>query len=987
MCEQTALFILDADVFAAEGETRVLQGIRSNAIALDDPGARHTERLLLPYAQAPQRQTRSADVYVGRLWCKDERGRSVLLVIADATHSEYRRLKSERGARELAREAQLRLEAACGLGLASVDVVRRRSTAGWRPSSDDSAPADFPWLRLVFASPRARAAATSHLDAAQRETGLFLCEAIAAETRKPLVLELLQRCGGVAPGGWCEVPSAALRPPRSRYAVALLAQLRAHDVRATDRLGLPPIRVVSLDIEAHSVDGAFPDAKRLGDACVCVGLAAETFFAPDPDARALALLADPLTDRAPADLPEEGGVYRIFADEASLLSGLGAHLRRLDADVIVGYNETGFDWRYLEARRATLVAAGRMSPQQEQDFARLSRSVALVCPFVDASVPAQGAGELVVRRPALPGLLELDCFLWLKRSASHGAALRDFRLDTAAEHFLGERKADLPPAQIFASVASGHLRRVADYCLQDVRLALALVARLEMLQATLLLARVTGAPGGDVLFRGQQLLVYAQFLREASAEGYVVQEGADEAVAISYEGAQVLEPRSGFYADPVIILDFASLYPSMIIEYNLCPSTLWRAGSLPADGLCRRPPGTAHDFVRGSVRRGLLPRVVARLLEQRGAARAEAVRCGDAAQRSLLHNLQMALKICANSVYGATGSSRGLMSAREVAESTTAAGRHAIAFAREHIETYWPGAEVIYGDTDSCFTRLPEQLRELSLPELFDLGGRIASSVTSAFRALGGEGAAVKLEMERVVRPLLLSEQKKRYAAFGWDAPGAEGRIFAKGIELVRRDSLPMTREYQRRVLEALLLERDVEGAVRLVEAALEEVLAAGPGDDLSRLAQSKSLRAEYVAAETQPQAVVNELRRLRSPGSESRVGGRVDYVVIAGAARRVVDRVEDPEYAAREKLPPDWPHYVEAVSAPLLRLLRVPLRSTQERLAARLDASVERARAAAAARAAREGVVREGARWLPGRRCVDGSRQLPLDFKRARVE
>ena len=977
----TNLFVLHADVFVAEGDARTLASVRANTLAVDDPAARFVEA-----SSRPGKRPRgfAADAYVGRLWCKDEAGRPALVVVCDASHTEYRRLRSDRGARALARETQLRVEAACGPGTACVDVVKRCSTSGWR--STDPKPLELVWLRLSFASPSAKASSRSHLDAAQREMGLDLCEAITAEARKPAVLELLQRCGSVAPGGWCAVPTASLRTPRSRYAVRILAQLRSSDVLPSSLEKLPPIRVVSLDIEAHSVDGAFPDAARMSDACVCVGLAAETFFAEDKDERFVAMLTDPMrAKRYPADLPASSGHYKIYADEASLLAAIGTQLRILEADVVVGYNETGFDWRYLDARRATLVASRAMSPQQESDFARLSRSVALPCSFLETTIPVQGSSDLAILRPSLPGVLEIDCFLWLKRSASHGSALRDYKLNTAAEHFLGDRKVDLSAPELFASVASGDFRRIADYCLQDAKLALSLVARLEMLQSTLLLARVTGAPSDDVLFRGQQLLVYSQFLREASASGFVVQETPPEPHA-TYEGAQVMEPKSGFYTDPVVILDFASLYPSMIIEYNLCPSTLWRGEIHRGEELCRRVPGTSHAFVRASVFQGLLPRIVSRLLSQRRLARAEAER-SEPPRRALLNNLQMVLKICANSVYGATGSTRGLMSAREVAESTTAAGRHAITFAKADIESRWPGAEVIYGDTDSCFTRLPEQYRgSTALSELFDVGERIAREATSAFRSLleSGAGCVVRLEMEKVMQPLIMSDQKKRYAGFGWDSPSAtEGRVCAKGIELVRRDSLPMTREYQRRVLEALLLDRDVEGAVRLVEAAVDEVLAIAPGDDLSCLVQSKSLRADYVSAETQPHAVVNELRKRRSPGSESRVGGRVDYVVVAGKSPRVVDRVEDPEFVVRERLPPDWLHYVDAVSAPLLRLLKVPLRNTQRGLAERLEASVERARRAAATRVAREAMVRDGARWAEGLRCGDGTIQPRLSFSR----
>lgn len=88
------------------------------------------------------------------------------------------------------------------------------------------------------------------------------------------------------------------------------------------------------------------------------------------------------------------------------------------------------------------------------------------------------------------------------------------------------------------------------------------------------MARVTGVPFKDLLSRGQQIKVVSQLYRSAGDAGYIIpamkSEGSDE----QYEGATVIEPTKGFYDVPIATLDFASLYPSIMMAHNLCYTTL-----------------------------------------------------------------------------------------------------------------------------------------------------------------------------------------------------------------------------------------------------------------------------------------------------------------------------------------------------------------------------------------------------------------------------
>jgi DNA polymerase delta subunit 1 len=385
-------------------------------------------------------------------------------------------------------------------------------------------------------------------------------------------------------------------------------------------------------------------------------------------------------------------------------------------------------------------------------------------------------------------------------------------------------------------------------------------------------------------------------------------------------------------------------------------------------------PGVGHLFVRSDVRRGLLPQILDELLSQRKAAKRAMGAAPDKLRKSLLNSLQLALKISANSVYGFTGASRGFLQCRQVAESTTSAGRHIIDFTKTRLLDRFQGAEVVYGDTDSCFVRLPPELRSASMREVFDYGESMAQEVTRAFAEELEVKSYVSLEMEKVLQPLILYDQKKRYAGWCVEDPEQPGKILARGIELARKDSISATRDCQRTVLKCLLEERDPARAIEVVRSAVRAVLDLRPGDDFAAIKQSKSLRSTYKNEESLPHVVVNNLVRRRAPGSESRVGDRVEYVVIASQTPRIMDKVEDCAYAREQLLPPDWAHYVDALERPMTRLLGVPLAGTQPELARELDSIFRQARVQAQRQVCAASLARHGTEWISGHRCKKGT-------------
>lgn len=170
------------------------------------------------------------------------------------------------------------------------------------------------------------------------------------------------------------------------------------------------------------------------------------------------------------------------------------------------------------------------------------------------------------------------------------------------------------------------------------------------------MARVTGVPIIFLFTRGQQIKVMSQLLRKARNFDLVCPVLPREQSDGKYEGAIVIEPTRGFYKKPVATLDFASLYPSIMMAHNLCYSTMvprHKRSNYKEEDMTFTPNG--DTFMKADVKKGILPMILEELIGARKKAKRELAQSTDPFERAVLDGRQLALKISANSVYGFTG--------------------------------------------------------------------------------------------------------------------------------------------------------------------------------------------------------------------------------------------------------------------------------------------------------------------------------------------
>ncbi|XP_012588973.1 PREDICTED: DNA polymerase delta catalytic subunit [Condylura cristata] len=653
---------------------------------------------------------------------------------------------------------------------------------------------------------------------------------------------------------------------------------------------IAPLRVLSFDIECAGRKGIFPEPERDPVIQICsLGL---RWGEPEPFLR-LALTLQPCA-------PILGAQVLSYEREEELLQAWSTFIRTMDPDVITGYNIQNFDLPYLIARAQTLKV---------DKFPFLGRVSNLRSNIRDSSFQSKQTGRRDSKVVSMVGRVQMDMLQVLLREHK----LRSYTLNAVSFHFLGEQKEDVQHS-IITDLQNGNeqtRRRLAVYCLKDAYLPLRLLERLMVLVNAVEMARVTGVPLGYLLSRGQQVKVVSQLLRQAMREGLLMPvvktEGGED-----YTGATVIEPLKGYYDVPITTLDFSSLYPSIMMAHNLCYTTLLRPGAaqklgLTEDQFIKTPTG--DEFVKASVRKGLLPQILENLLSARKRAKAELAKETDPLRRQVLDGRQLALKVSANSVYGFTGAQVGKLPCLEISQSVTGFGRQMIEKTKQLVETHYT---VVYGDTDSVMCRFGVT----SVAEAMALGREAADWVSGRFPA------PIRLEFEKVYFPYLLIS-KKRYAGLLFSSrPEAHDRMDCKGLEAVRRDNCPLVANLVTASLRRLLIDRDPEGAVAHAQEVISDLLC--NRIDISQLVITKELtRAAADYAGKQAHVELAERMRKRDPGSAPSLGDRVPYVIIS-AAKGVAAymKSEDPLFVLEHSLPIDTQYYLEQqLAKPLLRI------------------------------------------------------------------
>ncbi|KAG7694904.1 hypothetical protein KL930_001227 [Ogataea haglerorum] len=405
--------------------------------------------------------------------------------------------------------------------------------------------------------------------------------------------------------------------------------------------------------------------------------------------------------------------------------------------------------------------------------------------------------------------------------------------------------------------------------------------------------------------------------RQAAAAAAALEQDGDESTATSnkktkYQGGLVFEPEKGLHKNYILVMDFNSLYPSIIQEFNICFTTVNRS-NLGENDLPSVPPS--------EVAQGVLPRLLQQLVNRRREVkkllkdpRATAV------EKAQYDIKQQALKLTANSMYGCLGYVNSRFYAKSLAMLVTNRGREILMDTRQLAESI--GLRVVYGDTDSVMIDTGSD----NFQEAMKIGDDFKIKVNERYRLL-------EIDIDNVFKRLLL-HSKKKYAAMNAtvDASGLEKTVLeVKGLDMRRREFCPLSKETSTFVLEKILGDADPEDALNDIYTHLEDVKNKLTDNQIPmhKLAINTRLSkdpGQYPGGKSMP--AVQVALRLRKQGKLVRAGSVMTFVItdkgqadgdsVADRARAISEILANPS-----QYRPDPYYYLEKqIFAPIERLL-----------------------------------------------------------------
>jgi DNA polymerase zeta len=663
--------------------------------------------------------------------------------------------------------------------------------------------------------------------------------------------------------------------------------------------------VMSLEIHVNTREAFLPDPKKDEISCVFWCFQSEdsstTNFQSGKSVHSGILALSKAGDFARQILHHKR-IDEIIEEstEIDLLTRTVDIVRKHDPDIITGFEVHNSSWGYL-IERAQLQFGfdfGSEISRTKSDFRKAAGRGDDKWNFNQTStVRITGRHTINIWR-AMRGELNL----------------LQYTMENIVFHILQRRIPHYSYADLtkwYKSTKPREILRVIDYYTSRVRLDLDILEHNELVPRLSEQARLLGVDFFSVVSRGSQFKVESLMFRIAKPENFLLispsrkqvgQQNALECLPL------VMEPQSAFYPDPVLVLDFQSLYPSIMIAYNYCYSTFlgrvvnWRGQNKMGFTDYSRSPGLLETlknevniapngmiYVKPDIRKSLLAKMLGEILETRVMVKSGMKQDKeDKILQRLLNNRQLALKLIANVTYGYTSASfSGRMPCSEIADSIVQTARETLekAIALIHSVDRW-GAEVVYGDTDSLFISLKGRTRE----QAFDIGEDIVKAVTDM------NPRPVKLKFEKVYQPCVLLA-KKRYVGFKYETRSQVTPEFdAKGIETVRRDGTPAEQKIEEKALKILFQTADLSKVKSYFQSQCAKIMRGKISIQDFCFAREVKLGTYSDRGTLPPGAMISAQKMLEDPRAEPQYGERVPYVVVSGApGSRLIDRCVDP--------------------------------------------------------------------------------------------
>ncbi|XP_062841851.1 DNA polymerase alpha catalytic subunit [Trichomycterus rosablanca] len=515
---------------------------------------------------------------------------------------------------------------------------------------------------------------------------------------------------------------------------------------------------------------------------------------------------------------KKNGIVELAATERTLLGFFLAKMHKIDPDVLVGHDILGFDLEVL-LQRINFCKVPFWSK-----IGRLRR----------ANMPKLGGRGGFAEKSAACGRLVCD----VEISAKELIRCRSYNLTELSSQILKMERTVVPPENIRNLYSdSPHLLYLLELTWMDAKLILQIMCELNVLPLALQITNIAGNVMSRTLMGGRSERNEYLLLHAFNERNFIVPDkqffkkpqqnlGEDEGLEVgksksgkvrkkaAYAGGLVLEPKVGFYDKFILLLDFNSLYPSIIQEFNICFTTIQREASNSRKKTEEDDPDEIPELPDPDLEMGVLPKEIRKLVERRRQVKQLMKQPDLNPDLYMQYDIrQKALKLTANSMYGCLGFSFSRFYAKPLAALVTHKGREILMHTKDMVQKM--NLDVIYGDTDSIMINTNSS----NLEEVFKLGNKVKSEVNKLYKLL-------ELDIDGVFKSLLLLK-KKKYAALVVESHG-EGRYTTKqelkGLDIVRRDWCDLAKECGNYVIGQILSDQNRDTILENIQQHLIEM-------------------------------------------------------------------------------------------------------------------------------------------------------------------
>uniref|UniRef100_A0A671DRH1 DNA polymerase n=1 Tax=Rhinolophus ferrumequinum TaxID=59479 RepID=A0A671DRH1_RHIFE len=622
---------------------------------------------------------------------------------------------------------------------------------------------------------------------------------------------------------WLEVKNPQLLNPPISWCKVEAMVLKPVLVNVIKDIGPPPLVVMSFSMKTMQ------NAKTHQNEVIAVAALVHYSFALDkappkpPFQSHFCVVSKPKDCIFPYGFSEvikkKNVKVEVAATERTLLGFFLAKVHKIDPDIIVGHNIYGFELEVL-LQRINVCKVPYWSK-----IGRLKRS----------NMPKLGGRSGFGERNATCGRMICD----VEISAKELIRCKSYHLSELVQQILKTERVVISMENVRNMYSEpSHLLYLLEHTWKDARFILQIMCELNVLPLALQITNIAGNIMSRTLMGGRAERNEFLLLHAFYENNYIVpdkqifrkpqQKLVDEDEDIdgdtskykkgrkkaAYAGGLVLDPKVGFYDKFILLLDFNSLYPSIIQEFNICFTTVQRVASEAQKVTEGEEQEQIPELPDPSLEMGILPREIRKLVERRKQVKQLMKQQDLNPDLVLQYDIrQKALKLTANSMYGCLGFSFSRFYAKQLAALVTYKGREILMHTKDMVQKM--NLEVIYGDTDSIMINT----NSTNLEEVFKLGNKVKSEVNKLYKLL-------EIDIDGIFKSLLLLK-KKKYAALVVE-PTSDGNYATKqelkGLDIVRRDWCDLAKDTGNFVIGQILSDQSRDTIVENIQKRLIEI-------------------------------------------------------------------------------------------------------------------------------------------------------------------